>query len=197
MLTVNNLTLGSLLNSISCTLLPGSITLFTGKSGAGKTSLLNCIAQLYQNYTGTITLAYKHKTSDLKTLTSQERARYIGLITQQYNLFPHLSVLENCTQPLRVTRKLDAQGARDKALDVLEALGISTYKDRYPHKLSGGEQQRVAIARALVFEPPVLLFDEPTLYSLVPVMMLRLLMLLTIGNMCLKMVGLKHSSSIN
>lgn len=136
----------------------GTITCITGKSGVGKSTLLECIAQIRTHYTGSISFDGK----DLKKLTGPERAAVIGLVFQQFNLFPHLTVLENCMQPLVATRKMNKNEAQDRALLILKNLGMADYEDAYPIRLSGGQQQRVAIARALVLQPQVLCLDEPT-----------------------------------
>lgn len=161
MITKNlSLTIGKqqILTDVSVTLAKGKITTFIGKSGAGKTSLLKCLAQLYQHYNGEV--VYQGK--PLHTLTTQERVRAVGFVFQQFNLFPHLTVLHNCIQPQMVALGLPFDKAQEKALSWLKDLGVAAFKDKYPHQLSGGQQQRVAIARALALEPQVLLFDEPS-----------------------------------
>jgi len=147
----------TIIDNASISLPKGSITAFIGKSGAGKTSLLKCIAQLYTNYSGDI--AYQGVS--LKTLPPQQRVHAIGYVFQQFNLFPHLTVLENCIQP-QLVNGTSIAAAQKKADDLLDALDLAPFKKSYPSALSGGQQQRVAIARALALEPQVLLFDEPS-----------------------------------
>ncbi len=162
MLSVQDLsiTLGtkSLFKGLSFEVPQGSIACITGKSGIGKSTLLECIAHLRETYSGTIALAGK----DLKSILAIDRASLVGLVFQQFNLFPHLTVLENCTQPLIVTQKMDKKRAHERALSVLESLGMGDYLDAFPIRLSGGQQQRVALARALSLKPRLLCLDEPT-----------------------------------
>jgi len=146
------------LNNVSFRIPVNRITSFIGRSGAGKTSLLRCIAELQTHYTGDI--VYNGK--NLRTFSPQERASIIGIVFQDFNLFPNLTVLQNCTQPLIVVKKKSKMQAYKKALQKLEILGMDVYKDSYPVQLSGGQKQRVAIARALCLEPKLLLLDEPT-----------------------------------
>jgi ABC-type polar amino acid transport system ATPase subunit len=146
------------LNKISCTLPRGEITAFIGKSGAGKTTLLKCMANLYTGYEGNI-LCNHH---NLKNLKHKKRASTIGFVLQQFHLFPHLSVLENCKLALIETLGMSEKEAKEKATTTLESLGMGSFLDSFPLRLSGGQQQRVAIARALVLFPKILLLDEPT-----------------------------------
>ena len=146
------------LECISFDIPRGSITCIMGKSGVGKSTLLECITQLRTNYKGTITL----NGENLKMLPPYKRAALIGLVFQQFNLFPHLTVLENCMQPLLIVQKMSKREAREAALLLLTSLGLEEYKDAYPNQLSGGQQQRVAIARALVLKPQLVCLDEPT-----------------------------------
>lgn len=147
-----------ILQDISCVFDQGKITFLTGKSGAGKTSLLRCIALLRNDYQGRIVA----NSVDIKTLSNLQRAETIGFVFQQFNLFPQLTALENCTAPLRRVLKLPAKKAVNRAKKLFEMLDIADLSDRYPIRLSGGQQQRVAIARALCFNPEFLLLDEPT-----------------------------------
>lgn len=134
------------------------ITVFMGPSGAGKTTLLKCIAGLISGYTGDIIYCGK----SLNALSHVDRATSIGFVLQQFSLFPHLTVLQNCSHPLVHVLGLSANDARERAKEVLRSLGMETFENGYPRELSGGQQQRVAIARALVLKPSVLLLDEPT-----------------------------------
>ncbi|PKN03730.1 amino acid ABC transporter ATP-binding protein [Candidatus Dependentiae bacterium HGW-Dependentiae-1] len=146
------------LNQVSFELPRGRITTFLGKSGAGKTSLISCVAQLQQRYDGLIS----YDESDMRLLKSRERASRIGFVFQQFNLFSNLTVLENCMQPLRVVLQFSAEKAEERAVETLALVGMQEAGGTYPRYLSVGQQQRVAIARALSFKPSVLLFDEPT-----------------------------------
>lgn len=146
------------LKDVSFELKQGRITTFMGQSGAGKTTLLKCIANLHSHYDGIITCNER----DLKTLNPVERASTIGFVLQQFHLFPHLSVLHNCTYALIEALGLQKKEAEERALEVLDSLGMQSFSQAFPAQLSGGQQQRVAIARALVLRPEVLLLDEPT-----------------------------------
>lgn len=161
MVTVNKINIyvqgQKIVDGISATIAPGHITSFIGKSGAGKTTLLKAIAGLIRTTSGTILV----NDQQLITLSSRQRAEKIGYVFQDFNLFPHLTVQENCIDPLRVHGKSYAQ-AETLALAMLLKLNMDGYAHKYPHELSGGQQQRVAIARALCLQPMVLLLDEPT-----------------------------------
>ncbi|WMS44694.1 amino acid ABC transporter ATP-binding protein [Acuticoccus sp. MNP-M23] len=147
------------LKGVSLEVKPGAQVVICGPSGSGKSTLIRCINALEEHQSGTIVV-------DGVTLSSRAnrnkvRAR-VGMVFQQFNLFPHLTVLENLTLgPLRA-RRLSRQKARDLAFRYLERVKIPEQADKYPHNLSGGQQQRVAIARALCMEPAIMLFDEPT-----------------------------------
>ena len=138
----------------------GEVVVVCGPSGSGKSTLIRTVNRLEPIQQGKIEVngqdIYSSKTH-LDTLRSQ-----IGFVFQQFNLFPHLSVLDNLMlAPLQLKRARRAE-ARDRALQLLERVGLSHKADAYPAQLSGGQQQRVAIARALAMNPPVMLFDEPT-----------------------------------
>ncbi len=145
------------LDRVEFTVPKGRITSFIGPSGAGKTTLLRCIAQL-QGYQGALT----YQGQELKAMSRVERVHAIGFVFQQFNLFPHFSVLENCIHPLINVASVSDEKAQKKAKEVLDSLGMLKFVYHSPRDLSGGQQQRVALARALCLEPQVLLFDEPT-----------------------------------
>lgn len=147
-----------ILKNISHAFTPGTITFLVGKSGAGKTSILRCMAQLRQDYAGNILV----NNIDTKIMPHAQRSQTIGFVFQQYNLFPQLTVLENCTAPLRTVLAMPNNQTIVKAQQMLETLGITSLAARYPKDISGGQQQRVALARTLCFDPNILLLDEPT-----------------------------------
>lgn len=147
-----------ILREISLEIPDRRVTLLLGKSGSGKTSLLRCIAQLEQGYSGTISL----KGRPMHALSSRERCQEIGFVPQSFALFPHMSVLDNCAHPRRIIFGESRRSACDAASRILASLGIEGLSQARPHELSGGQQQRAAIARMLVLDPSFLLFDEPT-----------------------------------
>lgn len=161
MITVKNLTLElnqqKILDNVSCNIQNNTITTFIGKSGAGKTSLLKTIAGLYKFSSDTIFL----DNQDMQKLTEPERAEKIGFVFQNFNLFSHMTVLENCIDPLLI-KKIPYEKAQKIAQEKLELLDMDNFKNKYPKQLSGGQQQRVAIARALCLNPQIILLDEPT-----------------------------------
>ncbi len=139
---------------------PGQVVCLIGASGSGKSTLLRCVNRLEDPDAGRITVGAFDATDVDVNLDAMRRQ--IGMVFQQFNLFPHLSVLENCTiTPRRVLRQSREQ-ADDEALHQLELVGLKHLSDRRPAQLSGGQQQRVAIARALTMKPGLMLFDEPT-----------------------------------
>lgn len=147
-----------ILKEVSFELRKGRITTFMGQSGAGKTTLLKCVANLHAHYEGVITCDGK----DIKNLNSIERASTIGFVLQQFHLFPHLSVLKNCTYALVKAMGMIETDAEKRAIEILDVLNMQSFIHAFPSQLSGGQQQRVAIARALVLQPKILLLDEPT-----------------------------------
>lgn len=135
----------TILNQVSFSLNPGQIVALAGPSGSGKSTLLRCIQKLEKLDKGTI--AHKGTT---------------GFVFQDFQLFPHLTILENVAYALRVTKKQTASDDLEKAKATLKLLGLKNAYYKMPHQLSGGQRQRAAIARALVLEPDLLLCDEPT-----------------------------------
>ncbi|CUI81467.1 amino acid ABC transporter ATP-binding protein [Cognatishimia activa] len=137
----------------------GERVVVCGPSGSGKSTLIRCINRLERHDAGRITVDGTELTND----AAMEKVRgSVGMVFQQFNLFPHLTILENlCLGPRRVLG-LSPKDARDRALTYLERVQIRDQADKYPRQLSGGQQQRVAIARSLCMEPRILLFDEPT-----------------------------------
>lgn len=152
------------LHDVSVSFPLGETVLLLGPSGAGKSSLLKVFNLLEVPESGTMTIASQHfdfaknvSNADIKTLR-----KTVGIVFQNYNLWPHLTVLENLIEAPCQVQNINKQQATAKAEVILTRLQINDFKDRYPLHLSGGQQQRVAIARALMMEPKVLLFDEPT-----------------------------------
>jgi general L-amino acid transport system ATP-binding protein len=139
---------------------PGEKVVVCGPSGSGKSTLIRCINQLEPHQTGTITVAGKVVHHDMKGL-EQVRAG-IGMVFQQFNLYPHLTVLENLTLAQTWVHRRPRREAEDIAHHFLNRVHISDQAMKFPAQLSGGQQQRVAIARALCTRPAIMLFDEPT-----------------------------------
>ena len=131
-----------------------------GPSGSGKSTLLRCINRLEDWQRGRVIVDGMELTADLRAI--DEVRREIGMVFQQFNLFPHLSVLENCTLAPVWVRRMPRKEAEELARHFLERVRIPEQADKYPAQLSGGQQQRVAIARALCMQPKIMLFDEPT-----------------------------------
>lgn len=148
------------LNNISFTAQKGEIVAIIGHSGCGKTTLLKCINGLEKVDNGKITVEGQDITR--KNLDLTKLRQNVGIVFQQYNLFPHMTVKENITlAPLKV-KKMKKNDAEVLAMMLLEKVGLLNKIDSYPHELSGGQAQRVAIARTLAMKPKVILFDEPT-----------------------------------
>lgn len=148
------------LKGIDLNVAPGEVVCLIGPSGSGKSTLLRCVNLLEQPNGGTIMVGGFNATDPDVNLDKMRQQ--VGMVFQQFNLFPHLTVLENCTvSPIKVLKRKKAE-AEKIALGHLERVGLGDFGDRYPDQLSGGQQQRVAIARALSMEPTLMLFDEPT-----------------------------------
>ncbi|WP_417629111.1 amino acid ABC transporter ATP-binding protein [Pararhodobacter aggregans] len=148
------------LKDISLTVQTGEVLVLCGPSGSGKTTLLRTINGLESIDKGSITV--DGKTIDPKTSEIRALRQGIGFVFQQFNLFPHLSVIDNITLAPRKLKGLSREAAEAKAMQLLDRVGLRDKRDVHTDTLSGGQQQRIAIARALAMEPPVLLFDEPT-----------------------------------
>jgi polar amino acid transport system ATP-binding protein len=148
------------LKNIDLTVTQGEKIVLCGPSGSGKSTLIRCINHLEGVQAGEIIVS-GHRLSDSQSAVDAVR-RVVGMVFQQFNLFPHMTVLENCTlAPMRI-RKLSRAEAEKTARKYLERVRIGDQANKYPAQLSGGQQQRVAIARALCMEPKAMLFDEPT-----------------------------------
>ncbi|MBA2176320.1 amino acid ABC transporter ATP-binding protein [Halobacillus locisalis] len=152
------------LKDISIQVDQGKVIVVIGPSGSGKTTLLRCLNVLERPEKGEVTI--DDQTIDfsekLDKKTIRELRKQTGMVFQNYNLFPHLSVIENIMEGPVTVQKIDKQQAREVAMRLLEKVGLGDKADVYPHQLSGGQQQRVGIARAMAIDPKVMLFDEPT-----------------------------------
>lgn len=148
------------LRHIDLTVSPGERIVICGPSGSGKSTLIRCINRLEEHQQGRIVVEGIELTSDLKQIETIRRD--VGMVFQHFNLFPHLTVLENLTLgPIWVLRKSKTQ-ATATAMKYLERVRIPDQAQKFPGQLSGGQQQRVAIARSLCMDPKIMLFDEPT-----------------------------------
>jgi glutamate/aspartate transport system ATP-binding protein len=148
------------LNSVDLNVGKGEKIVVCGPSGSGKSTLIRCINHIESHDSGRIVVDGIELTDQLADINSVRIE--VGMVFQTFNLFPHLSVAENCMlAPVKV-RKLTRAAARDRAMATLRKVRIEDQADKYPGQLSGGQQQRVAIARALCMQPKVMLFDEPT-----------------------------------
>ena len=148
------------LKGVSTVFRTGEVTVIIGASGSGKSTLLRAINRLEPHDSGTITIGGVPVTDDEATLLKQRSE--VGMVFQQFNLFGHMSVLDNVSLAPRRIHKLARAQANDKSMALLKRVGMEAHAHKYPWQLSGGQQQRVAIARALAMEPKVMLFDEPT-----------------------------------
>ncbi|MBN2875828.1 MAG: amino acid ABC transporter ATP-binding protein [Spirochaetales bacterium] len=148
------------LDGVSLDVDKGEVVLIIGPSGSGKSTLLRAVNRLETLDSGEIWIgddAVTAKHADLRRIRED-----VGMVFQSFNLFAHLSILENVSLAPRIVRKVSAAQARETARQLLERVGLADKLDRYPRQLSGGQQQRAAIARALAMNPRALLFDEPT-----------------------------------
>jgi len=148
------------LKDIDLTVSKGERVVVCGPSGSGKSTMIRCINRLEEHQKGSITVNGVELTDDLKNI--EEVRREVGMIFQHFNLFPHLTVLENLMLAPTWVRKVPRKAAEQKAMHYLERVKIADQALKFPGQLSGGQQQRVAIARGLCMEPKMMLFDEPT-----------------------------------
>lgn len=148
------------LKDINLDVTPGERIVICGPSGSGKSTMIRCINRLEEHQKGQIIVNGIELTDDLKKI--DEVRREVGMCFQHFNLFPHLTVLENCTLAPIWVRKMPKKEAEDIAMHYLERVKIPEQANKYPGQLSGGQQQRVAIARSLCMAPKIMLFDEPT-----------------------------------
>jgi general L-amino acid transport system ATP-binding protein len=148
------------LRGVDLTIQPQEVLVVFGPSGSGKSTLIRCINRLEEHNRGRIVVDGIELTDDLRAI--EEVRREVGMVFQDFNLFPHLTVLENVTLAPRHVRRWNKQKADEIAMDLLNRVRIVDQAQKYPAQLSGGQQQRAAIARALAMQPKVMLFDEPT-----------------------------------
>ena len=148
------------LRDINLTVNDGERIVICGPSGSGKSTLIRCINRLEEHQQGRIVVDGIELTGDLKKI--DEIRREVGMCFQHFNLFPHLTIMENCTLAPIWVRKMPKKQAEETAMHFLERVKIPEQAHKYPGQLSGGQQQRVAIARSLCMNPKIMLFDEPT-----------------------------------
>ena len=148
------------LRDIDLTVYSGERIVIAGPSGSGKSTLIRCINALEEHQQGSITVDGTLLSSDIKNIDTIRSE--VGMVFQHFNLFPHLTILENCTLAPSWVRKTPKKEAEELAMHFLEKVKIPEQADKYPGQLSGGQQQRVAIARSLCMQPRIMLFDEPT-----------------------------------
>ncbi|MBD8688796.1 MULTISPECIES: amino acid ABC transporter ATP-binding protein [unclassified Rhizobium] len=156
------------LHEVSLHVPPGKVTCLIGPSGSGKSTLLRCINFLEQYDSGEVRIDGELVGYDspggrrMCSARLREMRRKIGMVFQQFNLWPHMTALQNVAEPLIQVRGLSSREAKEKAMEALTKVGLSDKAENYPSRLSGGQQQRVAIARAIAVQPRLMLFDEPT-----------------------------------
>ncbi|MGD9961757.1 amino acid ABC transporter ATP-binding protein [Nocardioides sp.] len=157
------------LRGVDLDLHQGEVIVIFGRSGSGKSTLLRCVNFLEDPTEGTVEIAGQRLSGGHRTRRKREQIRqvriHVGMVFQQFNLFPHLTTLDNVMSgPLALGRRGgdDRASIRRRSLELLDGVGLADKADEHPIRLSGGQQQRVAIARALAMEPEVMLFDEPT-----------------------------------
>jgi polar amino acid transport system ATP-binding protein len=148
------------LDGIDLDVRAGERVVICGPSGSGKSTLIRCINQLEHSSSGTISIRGSALQKD--GARAREALRDVGMVFQHFNLFPHMTVLENCVLAPISVRRFSRADATERAHALLKKIGLGAHTHKYPSQLSGGQQQRVAIVRALCMEPKIMLFDEPT-----------------------------------
>ena len=148
------------LKNVTVSIRRQEVVVIIGPSGSGKSTFIRTINRLEEHQRGTIIVDGIEMSNDIRNIAAIRRE--IGMVFQQFNLFPHLTVMQNITLAPMWVRRWPRERAEAKARELLERVGIPEQADKYPGQLSGGQQQRVAIARALAMEPKIMLFDEPT-----------------------------------
>ena len=148
------------LKGISLTIHKGEVVVIFGPSGSGKSTFIRCLNRLEEHQKGQIIVDGIELGNDIRNV--EKIRQEVGMVFQQFNLFPHLTVLQNITLAPSWVRRTPKEQSREQAMQLLSRVGIPEQADKYPAQLSGGQQQRVAIARALAMQPRIMLFDEPT-----------------------------------
>ncbi len=178
------------LKDINLNVYPGERIVVCGPSGSGKSTAIYCINGLENYQSGEIRIG-RELMSETEGTAHQLR-KHIGFVFQQFNLFPHLTALENCTIGMKLVNKIEKREAERSAMSFLERVRIAEHAYKFPAQLSGGQQQRVAIARALCLNPLIMLFDEPT-SSLDPEMVKEVLdVMIELANQGMTMVCVTH-----
>jgi general L-amino acid transport system ATP-binding protein len=148
------------LKGITLNIQKGEVVVIFGPSGSGKSTFIRCLNRLEEHQKGQIIIDGIELGNDIRNV---ERIRQeVGMVFQQFNLFPHLTVIQNITLAPGWVRRMPKKQSQEQAMQLLKRVGIPEQADKYPAQLSGGQQQRVAIARALAMQPRIMLFDEPT-----------------------------------
>jgi general L-amino acid transport system ATP-binding protein len=148
------------LKGISLTVKKGEVIVIFGPSGSGKSTFIRCVNRLEEHQKGQIIVDGTELGNDIRNI--EKIRQEVGMVFQQFNLFPHLKVIQNITLAPLWVRRTPKQVSREQAMQLLQRVGIPEQAEKYPAQLSGGQQQRVAIARALAMQPKIMLFDEPT-----------------------------------
>lgn len=148
------------LRDVDLTVAKGERIVICGPSGSGKSTLIRCVNRLEEHQAGTIRVEGTELTADARSVEAVRRR--VGMVFQSFNLFPHLTILQNCTLALTQVKRLARAEAEQIAMEYLARVRIPEQAGKFPGQLSGGQQQRVAIARALSLSPEIMLFDEPT-----------------------------------
>ena len=148
------------LKGISLTVQKGEVIVIFGPSGSGKSTFIRCLNRLEEHQKGQIIVDGIELGNDIRNI--EKIRQEVGMVFQQFNLFPHLTVIQNITLAPSWVKRVPKEQSRELAMQLLNRVGIPEQADKYPAQLSGGQQQRVAIARALAMQPRIMLFDEPT-----------------------------------
>jgi len=148
------------LKGISEKIYKGEVVCIIGPSGGGKSTFLRCLNMLEEPTSGEV--CFEGEKLDPKSTNNDIHRQKIGMVFQQFNVFPHLTVVENITLAPTLEKKVPLEKAKEKAMELLKQVGLEDKANEYPRKLSGGQKQRLAIVRAMAMEPDVMLFDEPT-----------------------------------
>jgi general L-amino acid transport system ATP-binding protein len=181
------------LHGVNLKVKKGEKVIVCGPSGSGKSTLIRCLNKLEEHQGGRIRVLETELNDDIANIS--EVRREVGMVFQHFNLFPHMTVLENCILAPMLVRKIDRKSAEEQAMSYLERVRIPDKARAFPGQLSGGQQQRVAIARALCMAPKIMLFDEPT-SALDPEMISEVLdVMTTLAETGMTMVCVTHEMS--